>query len=95
MVQSFVEESLFYVDDPIIIEPKHKGNIKLRFGVPMTPEELVEAQKGKKKGKKKQTKVLHDEAIVSHEPQKYYVAKYNILLGSQIWRDFIIVANFK
>lgn len=95
-IHYFVEESFFYVDDPAVIEPKNKIIVKLRFGVPMTPEELEEEKKGKKKGKKQAKPITNDdEEIKPDEPKKYYVAKYNILLGSQIWRDLIIIASFK
>lgn len=68
--------------------------MKLRFGVPMTPEELEEEKKGgKKKGKKPPKSPKHQTS--TNEPKIYYVAKYNILLGSSIWRDIIIVASFR
>lgn len=64
--------------------------------MPVTPEQLEEEKKSKKKKGKQETKVLSDTDTEPDEgPKQYYVAKYNILLGTQIWRDLIIIASFK
>lgn len=95
----FVEQTLFSMDVPMVtLEPKSETNFKLRFGVPMSPEELEEEnKKGKKKSKKqaKKTKTPTEKSETTNEAKKFYVAKYNILIGSNFWRDFIIVASFK
>lgn len=65
------------------MEPFTKKSIKIRFGVPVP----VEAKD--KKGKVSKVKAPAG-------PQKYYVAKYNLMLGhSTFLKDAIIIATLK
>lgn len=66
--------------------------------MPVTPEQLEEEKKGKKKKQKQEIKTTSDEEEIEPDdegPKQYYLAKYNILIGTQILRDLIVIASFK
>lgn len=84
--------------DTVSILPMSKSKINIRFGLPLTPEErevLLSGKKGKKSSEKSSKSSKSSKKGKPKGPQKFYVAKYNILLGtSTFFRDIIIVATF-
>lgn len=75
-------------DNSVDVPPLSKKSIKIHFGVPLPPES-AQVKKGKK-GAGKKAKPTKQSG-----PRKYYVAKYNLMLGKTTFlRDAIIIATF-
>ncbi|XP_065170558.1 cilia- and flagella-associated protein 74-like isoform X3 [Atheta coriaria] len=70
--------------DTFIIEAQSKCSVKIRFGVMSAP--TKESKKKKGKDKEKASKSTVDNG-------KYFIVKYNMFIGLNYIKDFVIISN--
>lgn len=80
------------------MESEAKKCVKIQFGVPLSPEEQQQKKEEAKVKKEKKTSAdekrlqKSSQSVISDQPKKAYVVKYNILLGnSKFLRDLIVI----
>ncbi|KAF5284236.1 hypothetical protein FQR65_LT00236 [Abscondita terminalis] len=89
--RSFFEISGADEDGRVRVEPSGKVVVKLAFG------ELSDADDRRRKKKKvKDEEVSSKSSESTKSPKRYYVTKYNLIIGSGTFvKDIILIGTFK